>query len=340
MWIYAVLLLPVIAAVAVVLYAWVRYYSVSTRWTSRVAPLPPAVENEASPGGEPCEFRTDDGLLLQGTYVRGSCQDRTGVVVFCHELFGNRWSAHRYMDALRECGFDILTFDFRNHGASDKSPTYEPKPCLTSHDLRDLEAAIDYACSRPDADPRGVALMGRSKGGNIALHTAADDDRVWTVIADSAFSTDWVTAFFLYRYAGIYTPLAPILRLFPWFLFVAYAKILQAGISRRMDVDTCDILDSAGRIRQPVLLVQGGRDSYVPVEMARTLVRRIGRNCKLWVVDGANHNGAIRTAPEKYADRIARFLLKQCMVEPSPRAVECATDVSVAQDSRAVTATV
>src|SRR5690606_24048665 len=77
---------------------------------------------EARPEGEEVRFRTSDNLELVGSYFPARTAQRLGVVVFCHEYLGNRWSALPYADYLRDTGFDLFSFDFRNHGNSESEP--------------------------------------------------------------------------------------------------------------------------------------------------------------------------------------------------------------------------
>lgn len=308
-----VLLAPLVVLMGIVLYVWVRVYPAATQGAERVAPLPPGVKSDRSVEGEPCQFETSDGLTLRGTYLRTDCSQRRGVLVFCHPLFASRWAVTDYLATLRRGGFDVFTFDFRNHGTSDKTEGYNPRPNLTLFELDDLSAAINYVYSREDADPRGVGLIGLSKGGAAALHVSTTDDRVWAVIADSAFSVDWITSYFFRRYVGIFTPLAAgVVRKMPWFLYLVYARFIQWRVAKQLGVKTCDLLNVIDQVKLPVFLIQGARDQYVPVDMAHTLKRRIGKQCKLWVVDKANHNESFHRATAKYEDRIVRFLAKHC----------------------------
>ena len=106
-------------------------------------------------GGEDVRFRTTDGLLLAGTYLRARTPTRAGVVVFCHEYLSDRWSFQPYADQLRDQGFDLFSFDFRNHGESPNDPVYKPLQWVTDHEVYDLQAALAYLRTRPDADPAG-----------------------------------------------------------------------------------------------------------------------------------------------------------------------------------------
>ena len=130
-------------------------------------------------------------MTLAGTYLKARTTRRAGVLVFCHEYLSNRWSVLPYLDALRDHGFDLLTFDFRNHGESDKDPRYNPLQWVTQHEIHDLQAAIAYLRTRPDADPAGFGLFGVSRGGGTAICAAARDRGAWGVITDGAFPTQW-----------------------------------------------------------------------------------------------------------------------------------------------------
>ena len=92
--------------------------------------------------------------------------ERAGVVVFCHEFLGDRWSFQPYTDGLRDLGFDLFTFDFRNHGTSATEPGYEPLQWVSDREVRDLRAALAYLRSRPDRDPAGRRPVRDQPGGS------------------------------------------------------------------------------------------------------------------------------------------------------------------------------
>ena len=91
------------------------------------------------------------------------------MIVYCHEFLSDRWSFQPYLDHLRDLGYDLFTFDFRNHGESPAEPDYAPMHWTTDHEVRDLRAALAYLRTRPDHDPAGFGLFGVSRGGTTAL---------------------------------------------------------------------------------------------------------------------------------------------------------------------------
>ena len=130
------------------------------------------------------------------------------MIVYCHEYLSDRWSFYPYVDHLRDLGYDIFTFDFRNHGASDLDPDYAPLQWTTEHEIHDLRAALAYLRTRDDHDPAGFGLFGVSRGGTTALIAAAAEPDVWGVITDGAFPTQGTMVAYIVRWAQIYVPSA------------------------------------------------------------------------------------------------------------------------------------
>ena len=114
--------------------------------------------------GESVTFTTDDGLELSGSFLGRRNPQRVGLVVFCHEYLSDRWSCLPYLDHLRDIGYDVFTFDFRNHGSSASDPHYAPLQWATDYEVRDLRAALACLRDRPDHDQAGFGLIGVSRG--------------------------------------------------------------------------------------------------------------------------------------------------------------------------------
>ena len=159
----------------------------------------------AEPGGEDVRFRTArrpgaGGHLLSGA----NTQPAAGVVVFCHEFLSDRWSFVPYADPLRDLGFDLFTFDFRNHGESEAEPAYKPLQWVTDHEVRDLRAALAYLRSRPDPTRPASASSASAGAAATALCVAAKDPSVWGVVTDGAFPTRGTMLAYIRRWAEIY----------------------------------------------------------------------------------------------------------------------------------------
>ena len=158
-------------------------------------------------GGEDVRFTTADGLDA-GRHLPAARGPATasGVLVFCHEYLSDRWSYQPYADHLRDLGFDIFTFDFRNHGASESRPGLPAAPVGRPTTRSATSAPPSPTCgSRPDHDPAGFGLFGVSRGGGTALLVAAARARTsGASITDGAFPTRGTMLAYILRWAEIY----------------------------------------------------------------------------------------------------------------------------------------
>ncbi len=286
--------------------AWMLYVPMAARVFGET-PWLPAQWREPLDEGVEVEIPTDDGLLLRGTYLRSPAADRKGVIAYCHELNGDRWSCVPYIEDLRHRGYDIFTFDFRNHGKSDRLNNYDPMPWVTCFDLADVRAVIDYLSSRPDALAEGIGMLGVSKGGTVALCATAYDPRVKTLICDGACPTERMQIYYLRRFAKIFVKVSWLIDRLPDLSLRSTNAWTRYVISRRKNCRFVNVDAAARRISQPVLMIHGRRDNHIPLEVVKDLRNSMSKNTKLWAISDAKHNGSIYTVRDTYQRRIARF---------------------------------
>lgn len=322
-------MLPLVVALTALgvfmIYVWVRYSPIVVRVFEQSPVFAPLrVEPEA--GGEEVRFLTADGIELAGTYLRARTPARAGVVVFCTEFLGDRWGALAYANGLRETGFDLFTFDFRNHGRSASDPSYKPLQWVSDLEVLDLEAALRYLRTRPDRDPAGVALLGLSRGGGTALCVAAEDPTVWAVVTDGAFPTRGTMFSYILRWAEIYVGNPTLWKHMPsWmFAFAGWAgrTTSQWHSGRRYP----NIERAVARLSpRPWLMIHGEKDAYIGPDIALTLFEYAGEPKEAWIVPGAKHNRCRELDSAAYAHRLAEFFRRY-----APRRVPSSTPANPA----------
>jgi uncharacterized protein len=199
-------------------------------------------------------------------------------------------------------------------------PDYQPVPWLTSYEVSDLQAAINYVFSRPDADPRGVGLFGVSRGGNAALCVAATDPRVRSVVTDGAFPIDAMLRHYIRRFMDIFVRIPVIPHLLPDICLISYYAWAKFLLGLRRHCRFINVEQACRRVRQPVFMIHGERDMYIPPKMAETLRRSLSGRSKLWIVPGVKHNGAVAAMEDEYHRRIWRFFQRH-LAGTSARAV-------------------
>ncbi len=255
-------------------------------------------------------FDTADGVRLAGTYLPTMADERKGVVVFCHELRGSQATALAYTSGLRDEGFDVLAFDFRDHGESQKTGPGGPLPWATFDEAADVQAAIDFCCRREETLAGRIVLFGLSRGASVALCVAEADSRVQSVVLDSICPTERVQLYLIRRFMHLHVPACPQLSMLPDWMLSLLAFWANRIIQRQRRCRLLRVDRAARRIRKPVLLIHGGRDAIAPLETACSLRKQMRNRPRLWVVSEARHNETVYEAGEEYHCRIARFLTR------------------------------
>lgn len=290
------------------LVAWLVQVPVAARVFGEM-PWLPAESCGPMESGEPVEFTTRDGVRLSGSYLATTATRRRGVIAFCHELNGDRWTALPYTRDLLRRGFDVLTFDFRNHGDSGRIAGYEPMPWVTNYEVLDVRAVVDFLAARQDVQPLPIGLLGISRGGTAALCAAARDHRVSAVVVDGPVPAEQMQVHFARRVLRDYLWPSALADLVPpvcLAILGAWAKLI---IAWRCRCRMASVDQAARRNRRPVLLIHAGDDRCIPLEAVRSLRVAMRKHARLWIVPHARHGRSIVTAPEQYHRRIVRFFM-------------------------------
>lgn len=326
-----VLVLVCLALLTGLVFVWIVFVPITIRIFAEI-PWLPASWHGPMDDGEEVTFQGRGGSRLKGTYLQRETGYRRGVLVYCHELNGDRWNATPYIEGLRTNGYDVFTFDFRNHGSSDCIPDYEPLPWVTRHEVDDVLAAVGYVCEREGIGRVGV--LGVSKGGTAALAAATEDCRIRALILDGVIPTEQMQVYFTRRFMPIYVKHSDFLQMLPDFslgMLGVWAKLIL-GVRRKCRF--INVQQTAARLRVPVLFIHGMQDSYVPVATVESLCRKVKSDAQLWVVPKAKHNGAIRLFPKPYSFRALSFFDQH--LRPSPQGAHVAPFVLLSPEDAAV----
>lgn len=268
----------------------------------------------ADPRATPFEVRTRDGITLRGSILESGWRSSRGVIVYCHEFGGDRWSYQNYFHPEVVKGFDIVTFDFRNSGESDRLERYEPMHWLTQHELADLAAVVDYVRAEPRWRETPLVLAGSSRGGNAALALAGRRNDVQGVAAVGAFSTHSLAMQHLIK--GIRQRAAWVLAVPRWHIrSTLEMAIVWSGA--RLGSRFVRLERKLPALRgRPVLLIAGEADAHIPSDMSERLRGLAGTGAELVTISGGRHNTERDADPEQF-DRALRNLLENVSSEAS-----------------------
>lgn len=261
--------------------------------------------------GQIVRFRSFDGTSLRGMFLFG---DRSaggkGMLLFCHEFASDMYSCARYCFPLLEAGFDVFSFDFRGHGESSRQEDYQPRQYASDREVDDVLGAVafleDYLVSQ--GRPLKLGLFGISRGAAAGIVACARNPAIKTIVTDGLFSTDLTLEGYMRKWAGIFARVRFVYENHPdaFWRFLRWLVFLFMHRRYRCRYPSVQkVLRKS--VTQPMFMIHGGRDSYIPVEQAKVLFNILKGPKELWIVPQAKHNQSVAVAPADYAARTVDF---------------------------------
>jgi pimeloyl-ACP methyl ester carboxylesterase len=213
-------------------------------------------------------------------------------------VLAHGWSSNKsdLLDraAIVHAQYNVLIFDFRNHGQSQAADTTQGV-----REAGDLRAMLDWL--EETKGPDRIVVLGVSMGGATALVEAADDERVDAVIVESTHAT-LANAVQARLEAGGY----------PLSIPGNWAALLGALIRTGVDMSAADPLQSIDRLdRRPILIVVGGEDRSIgptDAEQLRAAAEEAGSPVELEVCPAAAHASVPTDCAEDYEAWVLGFL--------------------------------
>jgi dienelactone hydrolase len=184
-------------------------------------------------------------------------------------------------EALASAGIAVLRVDDRGVGKSTGAETLDS--ATTSSFAGDTRAQVAYLRTRPEIDPDRIALVGHSEGGVIAPMVAASDPRIAAIVllagtakSGGEVSVEQLTDLLSRDTTKTASERAAILEQ----QREAVRKVLagedlpgQRYMRWMREYFSYDPLPTMRKVKQPVLILQGGRDRQVPPDHADLLAR-------------------------------------------------------------------
>ena len=234
---------------------------------------------------------TLDGVVLRGWTLR-PLHGNGDAVILLHGLGDNRVGMTGYAQLLVAHGFTVLVPDARAHGVSGGA--------LATYGLlerNDVHRWFDFLNAKER--PRCIFGFGESMGASQLLQSLDTGIPFCAVAVESPFASFREIA---------YDRMGQPFHLGPWVGRIVLRPLVEAAFLRArwkygLEMQQISPEDSVAATTIPVLLIHGQIDSNIPVRHSR-LIHARAPNAQLWEVPGADHCGAISTAPQEFENRL------------------------------------
>lgn len=240
---------------------------------------------------EEVEFKNSENLTLRGWYFPAKASNKA--IIMVHGITADRREGLRWVKALHNAGFNLLLFDLRNHGKSDKSPTG-----MGYSEKRDVIAAVDYLQKVRYNNKIGV--FGVSLGGATAIMAMAEDERIMAGMFEASYA----------HLADLLTQIAKrdfSLPRFPIIPSVLWIYKLRSGMSPAL----MNPEEYVGKISpRPVYIIHCPNDNYTEFSHGKRLFASAQQPKFFWEAPCTVHARAWQSDPKK-AEKIARDFFVQ-----------------------------
>lgn len=246
-------------------------------------------------GYEDVEIYSDDGLKLHGYFIKSAQpSDKTAILVhgYCDKGLHMHGFAKFYYE---ELGYNVLVPDSRAHGKSKGK--YIGFGWLDRKDyLKWIGKALELT-----GEKSSIVLHGVSMGGATVLMTSGEKlpAQVKAIVSDCA-------------YTSVYDELSwQLKRLYhlPAFPFL-YSTSLISRLTAGYYFKEASALKQVKKTSLPILFIHGGKDSFVPYEMAKRLYDAAAGDKELLIIPDAGHGLASEVDYKTYTTRVSEFLRK------------------------------
>lgn len=218
-------------------------------------------------GFEKVTFTTQDHITVTGFYHPAAGDKKT--IVYFHGNAGHIGYRAPKLAALAKRGFGVMSVSYRGYGDSEGSPS----EAGIYHDAR---ASIDYLLGMKNLSQEQLIFYGESLGTGVAVQMATEYEPALIVLEAP--------------YTSVLARAQEIYRIFP---------------ARLILKDRFDSLSKLPKLKAPLLVFQGERDTIIPPHHARALLDAYGLKKKSFFYPNIDH---VSFVPEIIAAEIEAFL--------------------------------
>ncbi len=231
------------------------------------------------------------GYVLNGYYIKANEESKKFLII-CHGFSVSQTYTAKYYDIFRSNGYNIISYDERNHGKNEKTICG-----MSRFESLDLLEVIDYAYDRFGKDIF-LGLHGESMGAASVLQSFEYTPNIKFAIADCPFA----------RLKDVSIKSAKDMFHMPK-IVVDFAGPIGKIFFGYNPNKNCPI-DNINNSKVPLLLCHGDSDNLIPISHSYAIYDKYESYKELYVTKGADHAESVVKDYEGYKAKVTEFLKK------------------------------
>lgn len=235
------------------------------------------LRHKATPESIGIEFEevsipTANSRNLYGWWLKKD--SKTPTIILVHGWGRNVEKVLPYIQGLSDTSFNLIAFDARHHGSSDKDEYSTMKKFA-----EDISCTVDFVLNNPSCENPNIGVVGLSIGGAASIYAASLDSRIKSVVTVGAFANP--KTIMLAQMKSNHIPYKP----FGWLLF----KYLEQKVGFKFE----DIAPekNISTTNAKFMLIHGTADETIPSEDLLSLVAAAKQeNLNSWLIPDRGHS--------------------------------------------------
>lgn len=235
------------------------------------------------------EVKATDGVSLRAAYVPSVGSKRCVIVL--HGVGDSHAGALGFAGMFVRAGYHVLAPDSRGHGQSGGD--------LLSFGVKEAPDLLQWADWLRQEGCEKIFGLGESMGAAVLIQAAAKSDAFAAIVAECPFSDFRSIA--EYRIVTLMGS-----RSLPALLaakLLVSVGILHTRLLHGLDLNLASPVESARKLKAPLLLIHGLADTNIPASHSRTIAAA-QPNASVWFVAEAGHVNASATEPVEFQRRV------------------------------------
>lgn len=235
-----------------------------------------------------------DNAILRGWYVHPENSNGASVILL-HGITDNREGVAGYGRMFLHDGYAVLLPDSRGHGESGGD--------IATYGVIERDDVLRWSDWLKQRTTGCIYLFGESMGAAIALQASAVIPRLCATAVESPYATFREIA---------YDRISQQTGLGLWFSRSIGRPALEFALiyaRMRYGLNLADAspLRAVSQTKIPILIICGTADHNIPMRHSLLLAKAGGDHVQLWIVNGADHSGAVRVAQKEFEAHVINW---------------------------------